>query len=88
MQVSLVTVMLQETHIEAINQTSLAQVTAICSSRNLNSKEISAKHGGAIKCYTDLAEMLAYLDLHIVSICGYSVDHAKQEIMAAEAGNI
>lgn len=73
-------------HIEAINKTSLAQVTAICSSRNLNSKEISAKHGGTIKCYTDLSEMLADPELHIVSICSYPADHAKQAIMAAGAG--
>lgn len=73
-------------HIEAINQTSLAQVTAICSSRDINAKEISAKHGGTIKCYTDLAEMLADPELHIVSICSYPADHAKQAIMAAEAG--
>ena len=84
----MVTVVLQEIHIEAISQTSLAQVTTICSSRNLNSKEISTKHGGTIKCYTDLAKMLADPELHIVSICGYPVDHAKQAIMAAEAGNI
>ena len=30
-------------HIEAINRTSLAQVTALCSSRKLDSAEISAK---------------------------------------------
>ncbi len=73
-------------HIEAINKTSYAQVTAICSSRSLNSAEISAKHGGTITCYTDLAQMLADPDLHIVSICSYPADHAKQAIMAARAG--
>lgn len=73
-------------HIEAINQTSLAQVTAICSSRHLNSKDISAKHGGEIKCYTDLAEMLADPTLHIISICSYPADHATQAIMSARAG--
>lgn len=73
-------------HIEAINKTSYAQVTAICSSRSLNPAEISAKHGGTINCYTDLAQMLANPDLHIVSICSYPVDHAKQAIMAARAG--
>lgn len=75
-----------EAHIEAINKTSLAQVTSICSSRNLNSNEISAKHGGTIKCYTELAEMLVDPNLHIVSICSYPADHAKQAIMVAEAG--
>lgn len=73
-------------HIDAINRTSLAQVTALCSSRNLNSAEISARHGGKITCYTDLSKMLADPDLHIVSICSYPADHAKQAIMCAQAG--
>jgi predicted dehydrogenase len=73
-------------HIEAINNTSYAQVIAICSSRNLDSSEISAKHGGNIKCYTDLEKMLADPELHIVSICSYPTEHAKQAIMSAQAG--
>ena len=73
-------------HIEAINKTSYARVTALCSSRNLNSSEISAKHSGTITCYTDLAMMLADPNIHVVSICSYPADHAKQAIMAAEAG--
>jgi predicted dehydrogenase len=73
-------------HIEAINRTSRAHVTALCSSRNLNSQEISSKHCGKIDCYTDLAEMLADPDLDIVSICSYPADHAKQAIMTAQAG--
>lgn len=75
-----------EAHIEAINKTSWAQVTALCSSRTLNSAEISAKHGGTITCYTDLAKMLADPDIHVVSICSYPAAHAKQAIMAARAG--
>jgi predicted dehydrogenase len=73
-------------HIEAINKTSRAQVTALCSSRKLDSAEISLKHGGTIKCYTDMAQMLLDPDLHAVSICSYPADHAKQAIMAARAG--
>jgi predicted dehydrogenase len=73
-------------HIEAINKTSYAQVTAICSSRNLDAAEISAKHGGTIACYTDPELMLADPDLHVVSICSYPADHVKQAIMAARAG--
>ena len=73
-------------HIDAINQTSYAQVTALFSSRDLNPQEISAKHGGSIKCYTNLAKMLADPDIHIVSICSYSSQHAMQAIMAAKAG--
>jgi predicted dehydrogenase len=73
-------------HIEAINNTSYAQVTSLCSSRKMDQNEISAKHGGTIKCYTDLSQMLADPNLHAVSICSYPADHAKQAIMAARAG--
>ncbi len=73
-------------HIEAINKTSYAQVTSLCSSRKLDSAEISSKHGGTIKCYTELAQMLADPLLHAVSICSYPAEHAKQAIMVAKAG--
>jgi predicted dehydrogenase len=73
-------------HIDAINKTSQARVTALCSSRKLDPAEISTKHGGAIKCYTDLEQMLADPNINIVSICSYPADHAKQAIMAAKAG--
>ncbi|MFC2124043.1 Gfo/Idh/MocA family protein [Bacteroidota bacterium] len=73
-------------HIEAVNNTSYAQVKSIFSSRKLDSAEISAKHGGSITCYTDLKQMLSDPDLHIVSICSYPADHAKQAVMVARAG--
>jgi predicted dehydrogenase len=73
-------------HIEAINKTSQAQVTALCSSRKMDPDEISARHGGKIKCYTDLAQMLADPELDAVSICSYPADHAMQAVMAARAG--
>jgi predicted dehydrogenase len=73
-------------HIEAINKTSMAQVTALCSSRKLDPAEISARHGSHLKCYTSLAEMLKDPTLHAISICSYPADHAKQAIMAAGAG--
>ena len=73
-------------HIDAINKTSLARVTAVCSSRQLNSEEISATHGCQIKCYTDLNQMIADPDLQAVSICSYPADHAQQAILAAKAG--
>ena len=41
-------------HIEAINKTSWAQVTSVCSSRQLDSGELSATYGCKIKCYTNL----------------------------------
>ena len=73
-------------HIEAINKTSYAQVTAICSSRVLDSAEISAAHGCQIVCYTDLNQMLADPEIHVISICSYPADHARQAILSARAG--
>ena len=75
-----------EAHIAAINATSLGQVTAICSSRELDSAEISSKYGTPIDTYTDLDKMLSNPDIDVVSICSYPYDHAKQAIAAAKAG--
>ncbi|KPL17330.1 MAG: 4,5-dihydroxyphthalate dehydrogenase [Bacteroides sp. SM23_62] len=75
-----------EAHIEAINATSCAQVTALWSSRKLDSTRISNKYGSPITCYTDLGTMLANPDIHVVSICSYPYEHASQAIAAAKAG--
>ena len=73
-------------HIPAINASKQARVTAICSSRELDEAELSAKHGGKIKAYTDLDQMLADPEIHAVSICSYSNLHAEHAIRAAKAG--
>ncbi|HUR59582.1 MAG TPA: Gfo/Idh/MocA family oxidoreductase [Opitutaceae bacterium] len=73
-------------HIAAINGTSNAQVTAVYSSRPQNAAELSAKHGGKIATYTDLAQMLADPNIHIVSVCSYPHQHADQIVAAAKAG--
>lgn len=73
-------------HIDAINKGSFAQVTAVCSSRQLDEYELSATHGCRIQCYTDLSLLLADPDIQVVSICSYPADHAKQAILAANAG--
>jgi predicted dehydrogenase len=73
-------------HIAAINTTSYAKVTAVCSSRKLDSAQLGAQHGGKIMCYTDVKKMLANPDIHVVSICSYPYDHAKHAIAAAAAG--
>jgi len=73
-------------HIDAINRTSLGQVTAICSSRDLDPLEIKARHGGSITLYNDLDKMLADKSINVVSICSYPADHARQAIAAANAG--
>jgi predicted dehydrogenase len=73
-------------HIPAINASPRAQVTAIYSSRSLDSAELSRKHGGNIKAYNDLDAMLADPDIHAVSICSYPNQHAEQVIKAARVG--
>jgi predicted dehydrogenase len=71
-------------HIAAINATGRAQVTAVFSSRQLDEAELSARHGNAIKCYTDYAEFLK-ADLHIVDICSMPAQHRNQAVAAAQA---
>ena len=73
-------------HIAAINATSQAQVTAVCSSRKLDPAEVSTRHGGQITCYSSLEEMLADKNVQVVSICSYPQDHARQAVAAAKAG--
>ena len=73
-------------HIDAINRTALAQVTSVCSSRDLDPAALSAKHGGAIACVRDLPSLLERPDVDVVSICSYPNEHAGQAIAAARAG--
>ncbi|MEI6873043.1 MAG: Gfo/Idh/MocA family oxidoreductase [Verrucomicrobiota bacterium] len=72
-------------HIEAINASQQAQVTAVYSSRPLESSQLSAQHGGNIKAYQDLDALLADPDIHIVDITGYPSQHCEQAIAAAKA---
>lgn len=73
-------------HIAAINATSNAQVTAVWSSRALDSNDLSDKHGGSITAFTDLAAMLADPAIHAVDITSYPNQHAAQFIAAAKNG--
>jgi predicted dehydrogenase len=73
-------------HIAAINATSHARVTAVYSGRKLDSAEVSARHGGNIACYQHVEELLADPEIHVVSICSYPYDHARQAVQAAHAG--
>jgi predicted dehydrogenase len=73
-------------HIDAINKSDHAQVTAIYSSRELDDQDLSAQWGSSIRTYTNLDKMLADPDLHIVSICSYPNQHTDQAIQAAKAG--
>jgi UDP-N-acetyl-2-amino-2-deoxyglucuronate dehydrogenase len=73
-------------HIAAINATRQAEVAAVYSSRPLDDAELSKKHGGAIRSYQSLEEMLRSKDLDAVSITSYPNQHAAQFIAAAEHG--
>jgi len=73
-------------HIAAINASTQAQVTAVWSSRALDAAELSAKHGGRIRVFTDLEAMLADPEIHVVDITSYPNQHAAQFISAARAG--
>jgi predicted dehydrogenase len=73
-------------HIAAINATTNAQVTAVWSSRVLDSAELSSKRGSPITAFTDLAAMLASPEIHAVDITSYPNQHAEQFIAAAKNG--
>src|SRR4029453_1067676 len=73
-------------HIAAVNATSNAQVTAVWSSRSLDSNDLSDKHGSPITAFTDLAAMLADPAIHAVDITSYPNQHAVQFIAAAKNG--
>lgn len=73
-------------HIDAINATSLGQVTRVCSSRPLEAADLRARHGGAIEVVSSLEELLRDPSIHAVSLCSYPQDHARQAVAAARAG--
>jgi predicted dehydrogenase len=73
-------------HIDAINATSNAEVTAVFSSRPLDDAELSAKHGRPMKSYTNLDAMLADSSIDVVDITSYPSQHKDQALAAAKAG--
>ncbi len=73
-------------HIQAINATAQAQVTAVYSSRPQDAAALSARHGSPIQTFTDLGAMLRRPDIHAVAICSYPHQHADHIVAAAQAG--
>ncbi len=73
-------------HIPAINNTTLGQVGAICSSRKLDATELSAKYGVPLRIYNDIDAMLADPELQVVSLCGLPNQRLDQTVRAARAG--
>src|SRR4051812_3326336 len=73
-------------HIDAINATRQAKVTAVWSSRSLSAAELTARHKTTITPYTDLEAMLNDRSIHVVDITSYPDQHASQFIAAAKHG--
>ncbi len=73
-------------HIGAINGTRQGKVTAVYSSRALDARELSERHGCAIAVHSNLDAMLADPDIHVVDITSYPDQHADQFCRAARRG--
>ena len=71
-------------HIETFRNVEGADVTAVCSRRELDEKELEAQFGTPIKVYNDYARMVA--DVDILDVCTPHPMHPEQSIAAAEAG--
>jgi predicted dehydrogenase len=73
-------------HIETFKSVEGANVTAVCSRRELNESELAKQYGVPLKAYRSYEEMLADPGLDVVDICTPHPQHAKQAIAAAKAG--
>lgn len=73
-------------HIPALQATGRARITSILSARPLDEAKLAAQYGGPIRVFRDLESFLAQPDMHVVSVCSYPQDHARQAIAAARAG--
>jgi predicted dehydrogenase len=73
-------------HITSLHEIEGVRVTAVCSRRKLDSKELSAKHGSRITVFNDFAEMCTRKDIEVVSICTPHPFHPDQTEIAARAG--
>lgn len=73
-------------HIGAINATGRAQVSAVWSSRALDARELSARHGCPIVVHADLEALLADPAIDVVDITSYPDQHAEQFCLAARYG--
>ena len=73
-------------HLETFKQVTGAKVTAVCSRRKQDPKELQTKYGIPLKVYTDYDLMLADPEIDIIDICTPHPFHAEQAIAAAQAG--
>jgi predicted dehydrogenase len=71
-------------HIETFKNVEGANVTAVCSRRELDANELEAQFGTPIKVYNDYDQMVA--DVDVVDVCTPHPQHPEQAIAAANAG--
>src|SRR5262247_2743850 len=73
-------------HIDAINASRQAKVTAVWSSRTLSAAELSARHGTPITPHTNLEAKPSDPSIDVVDITSYPNQHAAQFIASARHG--
>lgn len=73
-------------HIDTFKKVTGAEVTAVCSRRKLNAKELEQRFGVPLKVYNDYGKMLKDKSLDIIDICTPHPQHPEQAIAAAKAG--
>ncbi|MFN0087215.1 MAG: Gfo/Idh/MocA family protein [Blastocatellia bacterium] len=73
-------------HISAFNKIPGAKVTAVCSRRALDEKELERQYGTPLKAYRDYDKMLKDPSIDVIDICTPHPFHAEQAIAAARAG--
>ncbi len=73
-------------HIETFKSVQGANVTAVCSRRELDPAELEKMYGTPLKAYTDYAEMLADPEIHVIDVCTPHPFHPDQTVAAAQAG--
>lgn len=72
-------------HINTFRNVAGANVTAVCSRRDLEADRLEREFGTPLKVYNDYAEMLRDPAIDIVDICTPHPFHAEQAIAAARA---
>ncbi|PYV07597.1 MAG: 4,5-dihydroxyphthalate dehydrogenase, partial [Acidobacteria bacterium] len=72
-------------HIATFNKVTGARVTAVCSRRELDERELEGKYGTPLRAYRDYGVLLGDPEIDIVDICTPHPQHAEQAIAAAKA---
>lgn len=73
-------------HIETFKSVQGANVSAVCSRRELNESDLEKQYGVRLKAYTNYEAMLADQQIDVVDICTPHPLHPQQAIAAAKAG--